>query len=428
MLAAPDARLGDTTMGLTDGPGPFGVLLQQYRVAAGWSQEELADRAGLSRRGISDLERGQRREPHPSTVRRLAEALRLGDIERGGLLMAAQPRRSPVATTPRQESDFSHANAVSSPSWPLIGREAELGFLLSSLERVAAAGRGHLVFLVGEPGIGKTRVARELLSRARAAGFGALVGGCFEQYAGLPFFPLVELLTQAWQTAPDRVREVAFKRWAELGHFVPDVLRPPALSGDDDQLRIFRAVTGFLRELASERPLVLFLDDVQWADSATIDLLLYLVRHVSDSRTLVLASCRDAEPGAYDGLDELRGELVRERLLDEVSLGRLTPDITGVLIRSRFDTRVASDEFVNLVHARTEGNPFFIEEVLKSLVEEGTLFLADGGWQWRTVDEIRVPRSVRLVVAQRVGAWPDVRLGRAPGRHGGDGGADPGPP
>src|SRR5689334_1046191 len=113
---------------MSDGPGFFGVLLTQHRAAAGLSQEELAERAGLSRRGISDLERGERRLPHPSTVRRLADALGLDGAERARLLASIRPK---VFTRPATGGTGAEANGVASPhpprsaALPLVGRSAE---------------------------------------------------------------------------------------------------------------------------------------------------------------------------------------------------------------------------------------------------------------------------------------------------------------
>jgi transcriptional regulator with XRE-family HTH domain len=205
--------------------GPFGLLLQRHRTAAGLSQEELAERAGLSRRGLSDLERGARRTPYPATVRRLAEALGLSEADRAALLMAAhtrpgstvvsdpQPRAGPlpaladaldltgVDRAPLEDVVTERANDRATAGEPLVGREKEFGRILAIMDTVTV-GPGRLVFVTGEPGIGKTRLAREVLSHARRAGAQGLVGRCFQQQMTVPFFPFTEALTTALGDGP----------------------------------------------------------------------------------------------------------------------------------------------------------------------------------------------------------------------------------
>ncbi|MBV9547317.1 MAG: helix-turn-helix domain-containing protein, partial [Chloroflexi bacterium] len=132
----------------TDRPGPFAILLHRYRVTAGVSQEELAERAGLSRRGISDLERGERRSPHPSTVRRLAEALTLGAVERATLLRSASAAAADGSSGPSLPS-------VPVLSSSFVGRAREL----AEVRRLLTSTR--LLTLTGAGGSGKTRLALE---------------------------------------------------------------------------------------------------------------------------------------------------------------------------------------------------------------------------------------------------------------------------
>src|SRR5579859_4149348 len=138
-------------MARADGPGPFGVLLQRYRLAAGFSQVEIAARSGLSRRGIADLERGARRAPHPATARRLAEALGLNDDDRATLLVAGQRDNAPLAALTGLS-----ASALPVELTSFVGREDESHAIR---ERLHVA---RMLTLVGPGGIGKTRLALEL--------------------------------------------------------------------------------------------------------------------------------------------------------------------------------------------------------------------------------------------------------------------------
>jgi predicted ATPase len=203
---------------------------------------------------------------------------------------------------------------ASSAFEPLVGREAELEHVLSVL-RAVASGPGRLVLLRGEPGIGKTRLAREVLQRARAAGHIALAGRCFEQQTAVPFFPFMELLEAALDHAPSSLKAEAPRRWPELAYLLPEFVAatPKKLDGAEAQLRVFRAATGFLRALAEASPSVLLLDDLHWADSTSLALLLFLgsPRQLAASRLLVVGTYRDVEVNREHPLEATMRELAR---------------------------------------------------------------------------------------------------------------------
>jgi transcriptional regulator with XRE-family HTH domain len=167
----------------TGQPHSFGELLRTYRTAAGLTQEELAARAGMSARGISDLERGARRTPYRGTVDLLAEALHLTQEERSAFLKAAGRHRSPVISV----------NATTGSRGvlpPLVGRRDELALLQQLLENAGSP----VLLLAGEPGMGKTRLLREAVTRARSAGWTVLEGSCSRRGAQMLYAPLLEAL------------------------------------------------------------------------------------------------------------------------------------------------------------------------------------------------------------------------------------------
>ena len=180
---------------------------------------------------------------------------------------------------------------------PLVGREMELTRLQAALD-VAASAQGRVVVLAGEPGIGKSRLAHELLARAERRGWRRLIGRSFEEYATVPFFSMSEVLADALKAASPMLRAQAAERWPELADLLPERAESSADSGpastDGGQLRVFRAVTAFFGHLSAE-PTVLLLEDLHWADSASLGLLLYLGRNLQGGRMLVVATYRDVD-------------------------------------------------------------------------------------------------------------------------------------
>lgn len=262
-----------------------------------------------------------------------------------------------------------------------------------------------MVLLSGEPGVGKTRLADEALTRARTAKSLALVGRCFEQQSSIPFFPFSEAFAAAWKVAPPELVLDAEQRWPELGFIVPDLLlptggAPPAVESEATQLRVFKCASLFLAALAQIRPAMLVLDDLQWADATSLSLLLYLARHLADS-LLIVGIYRELDFDRNHPLHECLRELVRERVVEEIHLVGLARDGTGALVRARLGEQT-SDEFVRTVHERTGGNPFFAHELVKALLEQGP---ARQGRRL-TADTIDIPRSVRAVIGGRVAKMP----------------------
>jgi DNA-binding NarL/FixJ family response regulator len=297
---------------------------------------------------------------------------------------------------------------LSSGDEPLVGREAEFIHVLAAC-KAAATGSGRLVLLTGEPGIGKTRVASEVLARAQALGSLALVGRCFEQYTAVPFFPFTELLGAALNLAPVELKTEAPLHWPELVYLIPDFIpaSPRQLEGSEAQLRLFRTTLSFLRALADIRPLVLLLEDLHWADATSLALLMFLGRHLDTARMLILGTYRDVEVGRQHPLEATVRELLRERVVEEIHLRRLAADGTAALARAQLGAASVSDELVTLVHGRSQGNPFFTVELLAAFVEKGSLAAGDGHVGLAGVEEVEVPRSIRSVIGERIGRLPD---------------------
>ena len=289
------------------------------------------------------------------------------------------------------------------PPTGLVGRDGELGRIVAALE-IACTQSGRFVLISGEAGVGKTRLAREVLALGHARRLQVVVGRCFEQFAAVPFYPFTEALSAAFAAEPEEHRDAAAQRWPELKHLLPELSdAAPKPVAQDTQLRVFRAGTEFLNHRSLTDPLVLLLEDLHWADATSLGLLLYLGRHLQSSHILVIGTYRDVELGRQHPLEETLRELVRDRLVDEIHLRRLDLASTAALISNQLSDDKIPDELVSVVYARSEGNPFFTEELLKALSEQGAIYQAGGRLDPKRLAEIQIPYSVRSVVGQRVG-------------------------
>ncbi|MFQ5838836.1 MAG: protein kinase [Thermoplasmata archaeon] len=292
---------------------------------------------------------------------------------------------------------------------PLIGRENELETLKVFLDS-ALRGEGSVVFLAGEAGIGKTRLAEELKTYASLRGATWLSGRCFEREGMAPYAPWMEILRDFVREAPPQLLYKVSGDYAnDLAKLVPEVTEkigpvPSVTVGrpDQERLRLFEAVTRLLISLSKESPLALFLDDLNWADPASLELLHYVAQNVPGRFLLILGAYRDVELEESSPLSELLFDLNRERLLNRVSLQRLDAAKVARMIGETFGEAEVSQELRDLIYERTGGNPFFVEEVLRSLVEEGDIFKSGEGWDRKSISEIRIPSSVRAVVRQRL--------------------------
>ncbi len=249
-----------------------------------------------------------------------------------------------------------------------MGRSAELRTLRGALDE-ARRGRGRLILLVGEPGIGKTRTAEELSRIAERRGVRTLWGRSHEGARFPSYWPWIELL-RSWAAASGTplANKPGSREVAELIPELAEALeRPPShaeLDGEEARFRLFDAVAGFWRGLARERPLMLVLDDLHWADAASLRLLAFLSRNLRGARLLIVGTCRDAELRTHPSLASLLADLDREA--ERISLAGIGRDNVARLIEGI--TRCpASRELAAAIHERTEGNPFFVCEIARLL-------------------------------------------------------------
>jgi DNA-binding SARP family transcriptional activator len=269
--------------------------------------------------------------------------------------------------------------AVETPDGAFVGRERELAELVGGLAD-AFAGRGRLFLLVGEPGIGKSRLAEELIARARARRARVLVGRCWEAGGAPAYWPWVQSLrTYLRDTDAEDLRSQLGRGAADVAQLLPELrdvladLPPaPALESEGARFRLFDSVSAFLQRAAAGRPLVLVLDDLHAADEPSLLLLRFVARQLGESRLLIVGAYRDVGPTLADPLTTTVSELAREPVTRTLSLAGVGEADVARLVE-RVAPCASAAELAAAVHAETEGNPLFVAEVLRLLVAEGAL-------------------------------------------------------
>ena len=287
-----------------------------------------------------------------------------------------------------------------------VGRQREMGELKACLEG-ALSGQGRLVTLVGEPGIGKTRTAQELATYAGMRSAQVLWGRCYEEQGMPPYWPWVQAIrSYVREREPEQLRLEMDAGAADIAEVVSDVkdrlpgLSPPPQLDNPEQarFRLFDSITAFLKTASLKQPLVLVLDDLQWADQPSLLLLQFVARELSNSRLLLVGTYRDMELSRQHPLAESLGELTRERSFQRVLLRGLSQPDVGRFIEVAAGVDPPSG-LTEAVHTQTEGNPLFVTEVVRLLVQEGELTQEPGTRDSWTV---RIPEGVREVIGRRL--------------------------
>jgi ABC-type oligopeptide transport system substrate-binding subunit len=310
-----------------------------------------------------------------------------------------------------------------------VARQSELGEA-QRLWQQAVQGEGHVLLISGEPGVGKTRLARELLARAKISSATVLTGECFAE-GSAPYAPLAQVVQMAltltpalslWERetplpSPDGrgaggEGEIPVSILADLITIAPalratypDVPPNLLLEPQAERQRIFDNVAAFFALLSERAPVLIFIDDAHWADSGTLFLLHHLARRVRDRRVLIVLTYREVELGEARPFHEMLLDLNRERLATRLKLARFDREQTCDLLAALFQEAI-TPEFLDGIYGETDGNPFFVEEVCKALIESGKLRRESGQWKRPGMDQIEVPQSVRVAIELRIAKLP----------------------
>ena len=301
--------------------------------------------------------------------------------------------------------------AIPAREIPLIDRTEEMNILKEAVYR-AVHGEGGLVFIRGEAGIGKTRLVRELGAYARSCGVQVLYGRCpalFRMDGVPPYILWKEVIKDYLETCtPEQLHRVIGYYPAEVAKLVPEIgqkLRsiPQSfpISPEQEQNRLFEAVSQFITNVSKETPLLVVLDDLQWTDPSTLLLLHYLARGVQRTSLLLLGAYRSSDINDKHPLSPVLTELNRERLPQSISLKRMSLDDISEMIRQILEQDDVPTEFCKMVYEKTRGNPFFAEEVIKSLKEEEVVYREENKWKIKEVSRIEFPDTVKSVLKTR---------------------------
>jgi class 3 adenylate cyclase len=367
------------------------------------------------------------------------EASRLCGVAAGGEILAADLVRALVGSAtaagfasvgPRELKGLAHALPAVRVEWepaaastvPLpalltdvgrifVGREPEFE-RLGQLWKEAVAGERRVVLLAGEPGVGKTRLAAELAVAVHDQGGIVLAGRCDEDL-GVPYQPFVEALRHfVDHTASEGLPQRLGRYGGELVRLVPELAQrvpdlPPPLKSDPEteRYRLFDAMAGWLAAMSAEEPALVVLDDLQWAARPTLLLLGHVARSPDLERVLVVGTYRDTELGHDHPLVEVLADLRREGGVAGVSLTGFDPSGVAAYMEAATGHPLDGEELAlaRAIHEETEGNPFFVREVLRHLAETGAIERREGRWATRLpVDELGIPEGVRDVVGRRL--------------------------
>ncbi|HET9921765.1 MAG TPA: AAA family ATPase, partial [Ktedonobacteraceae bacterium] len=294
----------------------------------------------------------------------------------------------------------------------IVGRSPESAALGLLVEQ-ARAGQGALALIAGEAGIGKSRLVGELKASAAAQEFLVMQGACFPKDIAYPYAPLLDLLRSLVASNPKgslaaTVETLAHDVFPLLPELVPDQAPSlPRLEPEQEKHRLFAVLATFFLHLSTRSPVLLTIEDVHWSDDTSLDFLHHLTRRSASHPLLLLVTYRHEE--MQPALSNWLAQLDRERLAHKLQLVPLARNEVDTMLSAIFEERDTSfdmrrflhGELLDVLYTLTEGNPFFVEETLSSLIAAGDIFYTQGYWNRTSRREVSIPQSVQDAVQQR---------------------------
>jgi class 3 adenylate cyclase len=300
----------------------------------------------------------------------------------------------------------------SAPRAAFVGRDAERALIEHSRSQARAEAR-RVVLVSGEPGIGKSRLASFSAHGAHGEGFGGVWGACSEEL-GVPYEPWISVCSQLVEHAPSELLERHVERPGgelarlarELPRRLPGVSEPESSDPETERFLLFSAVAGALVELAASVPVCLVLDDLHWADGQSVALLKHVVSSAESGALQVIVAFRDSDLGKDHPLSAVLADLRRVEGVERIALQGLGAAEVSEVMAAAAGHELDADALVlaGEIASETDGNPFFVGEVLRSLVESGRLLYDPATQRW-SVDRsapLGLPESVRDVIVRRV--------------------------
>jgi DNA-binding winged helix-turn-helix (wHTH) protein/tetratricopeptide (TPR) repeat protein len=324
-------------------------------------------------------------------------------------------RREIRPEPPNVASRHDGEKGVRPPPSSMVGRARELAELRSGLTD-ARAGRGSLLLISGEPGIGKSRLSAELASFAQASAMAVRLGQCLDREEVVPYLPFVEILESCLERSsnPRELRKQFGNEGPELtrllprlGRLLPDLTPPLDLPPRETRRHLFNSFCDFTARLVREQPTLFIIEDLHWADDSTLSLLNHLVKRLSKLPLLVVGTFRGTELEVSPALAKTLEDLLRGHLAHRLRLQRLSPDEVAEML-THLSGMSPPAKVVTEIYDETEGNPFFVEELFLHFKEENRLYDASGHFRSDLrIGELDAPQSVRMVVGRRLARLSD---------------------
>lgn len=273
-------------------------------------------------------------------------------------------------------------------------------------------GSGQTLLISGEPGIGKTRLMREVVTQSEVSGGRALVGEASAE-SNTPYGAFAQMVRDALDPQskndvelPDFVLDDVLDLAPDLRPYYPDIKPNPKLDPESEQTRLLENMVAFCSAFSEDSPLLLVLDDAHWADSSSIAMFQHLARRTKGRPIMMLATYREIELREARPFNEMLLELNRQRIGTRIKLARLDKEETHAMLEAIFNDEITS-EFLDGIYRETDGNPFFIEEVCRTLVESGKLYFEDGEWHRPSMEELEIPQGIQVAVESRLTKLPE---------------------